>query len=279
MSDPLRATPAGWPVAPGSRDVPLIIAHRGFSAAAPENTLQAFQLALDAGADGVELDVRLTRDRRVAVFHDRRVDRTTSARGPVGTFTLAQLQSLDVGSWFDPRFKGARAVTLEEVFDALPHDFLVNVELKVRGLGVNALASRVVEIVRRCRRFDSTVVASFNPLALALVARMEPRIIRGYAWNRRHPLPLRRRWFVPLGRPRWMDPDLMTFTPALLDTLHRQGRPVMAWDVDTGQDLRSLCAMRLDAIVTDDPGQWVRLREQLLRERAADVGPTAKVVS
>ena len=97
MSGPRPRTVDGWPVEPGSRDVPLIIAHRGWSSGAPENTLESFQLALELGADGMELDVRLTKDRRIVVMHDRRVDRTTSGRGPVGTLTLAQLQSLDAG--------------------------------------------------------------------------------------------------------------------------------------------------------------------------------------
>ena len=85
MSCPRLRTVGGWSVAPGSRDVPLIIAHRGWSSDAPENTLQFFQLALDLGADGVE---------------------------------LAELQSLDAGSWFDKKFEGARAPSLQEVFDA-----------------------------------------------------------------------------------------------------------------------------------------------------------------
>ena len=204
MSGPRPRTVDGWPVAPGSRDIPLIIAHRGWSSDALENTLESFQLALDLGADGVE---------------------------------LAELQSLDAGSWFDKKFEGARAPSLQEVFDALPPDFLINVELKVRGVGFKALASRVVETVRRHRRFAHTVVAGFNPLALAVVA--------------------------------WMDPDMGAFSPKLLETLHREGRPVMAWDVDTGGDLRPLSVMRLDAIVTDHPDGWVRQREEMLQERSA----------
>ncbi len=112
-------------------------------------------------------------------------------------------------------------------------------------------------------------MAGFNPLALAAVARIEPSIIRGYAWTARHPLPLRRRWFVPVARPRWMDPDMAAFSPKLLEALHREGRPVMAWDVDTGGDLRPLSAMRLDAIVTDHPDGWIRQREEMLQERSA----------
>ena len=157
-----------WNISPGSLLSPLIIAHRGDSSEAPENTMEAFRRAVEAGADGIELDVRLTRDREVVVIHDWLIDRTTPGAGPVGTHTLAELKKMDAGSWFDPRFKSARVPTLAEVFEGLPASLLVNVEIKVRGHGVLPLVSRVVETVRRCDRYETTLVASFHPVALGL---------------------------------------------------------------------------------------------------------------
>ena len=101
-----------WRFAPGSLDYPLVVAHRGGAGLAPENTLAAFRMALEVGADAIELDVRLTRDGRVAVIHDRTVDRTTGGRGPVGSYTLAELKALDAGSWFGPQYLGERVPTL-----------------------------------------------------------------------------------------------------------------------------------------------------------------------
>ena len=232
-------------IEPGSLSYPLIIAHRGDSIAAPENTLESFSRAVEMGADGVELDVRLTKDGEVAVIHDRRVDRTTSGKGPIGTLTLAETKELDAGSWFDPRFKSARVSTLDEVLSDLPATFLVNVELKVRGAGVKPLVSRVAQTIRRHQRFDSTLVASFHPLALWLLRVTEPEIMRGFIWARHHPLPLRARWLGPLVDAHWMDPDRNTFAPHEMERFHAQGKPVLAWDLDVGTDLARLAGAQL----------------------------------
>ena len=230
-----------------------MVAHRGGAGIAPENTLAAFRRALEVGADAVELDVRLTRDGRVAVFHDRTVDRTTGGRGPVGTHTLAELQSSDAGSWFDPRFSGERVPALEEVFLELPHDFPIYVEMKARGSGAWPLVLKVVETIRRHGRMESTMVASFNPLALVLLRAVEPGIVRGYISSGGHPLPLRARWLSPLVNPQWYAPDRGTLTPKLLGRFHRQGKKVAAWDLDTSEDMGRLKELGLDAVVTDYP--------------------------
>jgi glycerophosphoryl diester phosphodiesterase len=251
-----------WDIVPGSLDYPLVIAHRGRSGVAPENTLEAFRQAIDAGADAIELDVRLTRDGRLAVIHDRRVDRTTSGTGVIGKLTLAEIKEFDAGSWFGPGFKSARVPTLDEVFEEVPHFFLVNVELKVRNHIVKRLVSAVVETVLRHRRLESTTVASFNPLALRVLRRREPRILRGYLWSARHPLPLRARWLSPLADPNWMGPALHTFTPELLQRFHSQGKLVLARDADVGTDLEHLRSMGLDGVLADDPEIFVRQRPQ-----------------
>src|SRR5919197_4354903 len=94
---------------------PLVVGHRGAMGYAPENTLASFELAVEQGADVVELDVHLSRDGQVVVIHDEQLDRTTDGRGLVGDRTLDELKRLDAGSWFDPRFAGQRIPTLHEV--------------------------------------------------------------------------------------------------------------------------------------------------------------------
>jgi glycerophosphoryl diester phosphodiesterase len=101
------------------------------------------------------------------------------------------------------------------------------------------------------------MVASFNPVALFLVRLMDPRIPRGYIWSSSHPLPIRERWLGPLAQAHWMNPDLKTLTPRLLARFHCQGKPVLAWDVDVGRDLQTLGSMKLDALVTDNLGEFV----------------------
>ena len=109
---------------------PTVIAHRGFSAIAPENTLPAFQNAIDAGADMIEFDIRLTRDQQFVVIHDATLERTTNGRGIVENHTLSELQTLDAGSWFGREFAGTVLPSLGETLSLCRNRILVNIEVK-----------------------------------------------------------------------------------------------------------------------------------------------------
>ncbi len=250
-----------WDFSPGSLPLPLIISHRGDAANAPENTVPAFTKALELGADGIELDVRLTKDEKLVVFHDRRLERTSDGNGPVNHYTQDQVRSLDAGSWFAPEFHGERPSTLDEVFEALPPDFLINVEMKVIMKGMRLIAHKVAEVVRRHARWDSTLVASFNPISLWEIRKIDPRINRGYIWSHRHPFPIRSRIFSPLVRADWYDPANDSYSPGLHRRFHSGGARVLAWDLDFGRDMERMAAARLDAVVTDS------LQEMLERKR------------
>ncbi len=113
---------------------PMIFAHRGASAHAPENTIAAFLLALTQGADGIELDAKLTADGHVVVIHDQTIDRTTKETGRVGNMSLAELIELDAGSHFDVAYEGEPIPTLEQVFEALGKKTFINIELTIRSL-------------------------------------------------------------------------------------------------------------------------------------------------
>ena len=240
-----------WDFDPGSLSLPLIIAHRGDASNAPENTLPAFKSALSLGADGVELDVRLTKDQQLVVFHDHCLGRTASGSKPVNHYTGQEIRGLDVGSWFALDFKGERAPTLDEVFESLPKDFLINVEMKTVIKGMRLIATKVAEVVRRHERWDSTLAASFNPISLWELRKIEPRIFRGYIWSRRHPFPIRSRSFSPLVKPNWYDPAHDSYSPRLHRKFHARGARILAWDLDFDQDLEQIAAARVDGIITD----------------------------
>jgi glycerophosphoryl diester phosphodiesterase len=108
---------------------PVIFAHRGASAWAPENTLAAFRLAVEHGAPAIELDVKLTSDRKVVVLHDQTVDRTTNGHGDLRQFSLADLRELDAGGPFSAEYQGERIPTLVEVFEAVGKQVYINIEL------------------------------------------------------------------------------------------------------------------------------------------------------
>ena len=125
---------------------PLLIAHRGASAHAPENTLAAFELAIHLGAPAVELDVKLTGDHQVVVLHDQTLDRTTDGKGPLAAHTLEAVKQLDAGSYFSPEFRGEHVPTLAEVFEAIGKAALINVELTNYETPGDDLVDRVVQV-------------------------------------------------------------------------------------------------------------------------------------
>ncbi len=257
----ISGRPPSWNFPSGTRCVPLVIAHRGDGAKAPENTLPAFQSAYERGADGIELDVRMTRDQQLVVFHDRGLKRTGGRRGLVSNATLDEVRALDVGAWFAPEFRGEKAPTLDEVFELLPHGYLVNVEMKAVIDNMRLIAHRVAETVRRHGRWASTLAASFNPISLWELRKIEPRIMRAYIWSHRHPPPIRSRCFSPLVKADWYDPADGSYNPSLMNRIRARGIRTLAWDVDFDGDLSRMAAARLDATVTDN---LPRLLEQRL---------------
>ncbi len=257
--------PTSWDFPTGARSLPLIIAHRGDVSRAPENTLPAFRSALERGADGIELDVRVTCDRKLVVFHDRSLDRIGGRTGLVSNATLDEMRALDAGGWFAPEHRGEQAPTLDEVFELLPHDYLVNVEMKAVIHNMRFIAHLVANVVRRHERWDSTLVASFNPISLWELRRIEPRIMRGYIWSRRHPPPISSRVFSPLVKAHWYDPADTSYNPRLMQSIRSRGIRTLAWDVDFGRDLSRMAEARLDATVTDELEPLLQQRIALMR--------------
>ena len=154
---------------------PLISAHRGFAAAAPENTLAALERAWRAGATVAEIDVQLTRDGHVVVMHDRSVERTTDGSGLVADLTLHEVKALDAGSWFDRKFAGERVPTLAEVLDWSGGRLGFLVELKNYHRREMPLVERTIPEVEAHRAQDYVVLAGFDHVTLAEIHRARPQ--------------------------------------------------------------------------------------------------------
>ena len=130
----------------------LVIAHRGFSGAAPENTLAAFKKAMEVDSDMMELDVRFSKDGQVVVMHDDTLDRTTNGRGKVSDYTLKELKQFDAGSWFAPQFAGEQIPTLVEVLEFAKGRIPVNFEIKDESPSrykITDLADRALQEVKK----------------------------------------------------------------------------------------------------------------------------------
>jgi glycerophosphoryl diester phosphodiesterase len=154
----------------------LVIAHRGDSLHAPEQTLAAYELAVERGADMIEADVRRTRDNRLVMLHDPTLDRTTSGSGRVAEIDAEALHGLDAGSWFGSQFAGQRVPTLDELFDLAERlDVALCLEVKSDGdHAASGLALAVAEEIRRRGRLERDVLSSFDHEALAAARRAHP---------------------------------------------------------------------------------------------------------
>lgn len=156
---------------------PLIIAHRGASVQAPENTMPAFRRAIELGADGIELDVHMSADGYLVVIHDETADRTSNSNGLIKDKTLSELKSLDFGSWFSEDFKDEKIPELEEVLWLLSGwDGLLNIEIKNGPVFYPGIEEAVVEALHKYRRTDRTIISSFNHYSLVEIRRYDPEI-------------------------------------------------------------------------------------------------------
>ncbi|MBE3598536.1 MAG: glycerophosphodiester phosphodiesterase [Limnochordaceae bacterium] len=232
---------------------PLILAHRGFSARAPENTLVAFRMALEAGADGIELDVQLSRDGVPVVIHDERVDRTTDGKGWVKDFTLDQLRAFDAGGWFGEAFAGERIPTLDEVLEvAGPGSRLINVELKSGLVQYPGLEHKVIAALERAGALEKSVLSSFNHFSLRTVKALRPQARTGVLYMEGLVDPWAYARLVPADA---IHPPRYAVLPELVEGAHRAGVAVHVWTVDERAELRRMADWGVDAIITNRPDE------------------------
>jgi glycerophosphoryl diester phosphodiesterase len=267
---------------------PLVIAHRGASGLAPENTLAAFKLAAALGADGVELDVRLSADRRAVVMHDARVNRTTTGAGPVSSFTAEQLGQLDAGQWFERRipmrprartmaeqaaafaddgavkFSSETVPTLESVLALLSQARLrrIYIELKDRSANKEHLLEQVITLARHSNLEDSITLLSFDHGIIRRAKQLDPDI--------------RAAATIPFAGARLMTARAITravadsradeaalhfglATKRLADRLHESGLSVAVWTANNKLVMRRLIACGVDSIMTNFPDRLIEV--------------------
>src|SRR5512145_550808 len=219
------------PRAPRAEGRPLVLGHRGASADAPENTLAAFRLAMEQGADGVELDAWRCATGEVVVVHDEDLARVGGAPLRVPDSPLADLRALDVGAWKGERFRGERIPLLEEALAALP-GAVVNVELKSRGGRDLSLARAAAEAIARAGAAGRVVVSSFDWRLVAAFRLAAPDVATGLLFDET------RAWRVPLLlgvralRPAALHPALALASDARVRRWSRRGLDVNVWTVD-----------------------------------------------
>ncbi len=240
-------------------DRPWIFAHRGACRVAPENTLPAFQAAIDLGADGIELDVQYSSDGKLVVIHNPTLDKTTNGEGRVTAHTFEELRALDAGAWFAPQFAGTPIPTLDEVLALARGKLLVNIELKALDAPTVDLGVDVVARVRAHAMADQVVISSFNPLALRRAKKAGPEIECALLTAPDLPGWMRSRFTFWLSRMESIHPEHPMVDEAYMAWARRRRLPVRPWTVNEEADMRRLIALGVDAIITDVPDVARRL--------------------
>lgn len=229
-----------------TRGRPRVWAHRGDSANAPENTMLAFEKAMAAGADGIELDVRFDGEHNVVVFHDEALDRLAGRPGRLDELPARERAAL--------RVRGEPVPLLADVLAAFDTD--VNVEIKATKMGrTGDLAKATAQVIRASGRADRVLVSSFDPVALVQFHRHLPDVAIGYLFHDEQALPARRGW---IGR--WLGATLVHPQHTLVDEAavkrwRRAGLPINVWTVDDPAELARLAALGVDGVFANDPAR------------------------
>jgi glycerophosphoryl diester phosphodiesterase len=238
----------------------IIVAHRGASGQAPENTMEAFRLGVEAGADAIELDVHLTADGQLAVIHDETLDRTTDRGGAVRDLTMDAIREADAGAQFTRpddagypfRGRGLRVPTLPEVLAWLPDGIGLVIEVKAR-----AAADPVVEAVRHhsVRRDGRLAVISFDEATIERVRELDPEVKTGYLLVPTQPIEPALVWATEHGHAgvHPYEADLGIDPLPILAQAHAYGREVGCYVVNDPERMRHLAACGIWGFVTDVP--------------------------
>lgn len=237
-----------------------IYAHRGASQYAPENTLPAFALAAQQGADGIELDVHLTKDGQLVVIHDETLERTTSGTGWVKDHTLAQLRQLCADNHM-PGFAQARIPTLEEVLALVrPTGMLVNIELKTGILWYDGIEEKALDLVRRMGMENRVIYSSFNHYSIEKVRQLAPEAETAYLYS---DIICDVEKYAAARGVKGLHPGLWNvqmgdFLRIYLDS----GLAVRVWTVNERQDMEQLLTAGAD-VITNDPVLALQVRKEL----------------
>lgn len=229
----------------------LLIAHRGASALAPENTLAAFRLALRLGARALEFDVHQTADGELVVLHDERLRRVAGRTDAVRDVTWPELRRCDAGRWFDPRFRGERIPRLEDVFAEAGSRVLLHIELKRGSALYPGVERALVGCLRRRRALRRCVVSSFDHAALFALRDLEPRLRLGYLLGATR---LARAWeeMKALGAES-LHLAARQVSAERVASAHRRGLKVLVYTVNDSAGAARLRSLGVDGIFSDDP--------------------------
>lgn len=240
---------------------PIVFGHRGFSAAAPENTLAAFAKLREHSIEGVEFDIHQCAGGEIVVIHDNDLNRVGGVQDAVADTRLDQLREHDVGRWFSDEFADERIPTLEQVFELLGDTVLYDIEIKHHGVRLcgpqqGGIEERLLYQIHRFGLERRCFVSSFDPLAMRRMAQIAPDIPRSVIYVDAPDLPR----LLRHGQGRFicgatiLKPQQTQATRSLIRRNGRRGRSVVTWTVDDPGDAKNLAELGVSGIVTNNPG-------------------------
>ena len=248
----------------------LNIAHRGFSGKYPENTMLAFEKAIEAGADGIEFDVHFSKDGELVIIHDERIDRTTDGKGFVVDYTYDELSRFDASATFTGVYGFNKIPTLREYFELVkPIDgFITNIELKT---GVNeypGIEKAVYELIKEFGLEKRIIISSFNHYSVMRFKEIAPEIVCGY---------LTGDWVYNFGeytKTRGVEcvhPRFNSLNSQSVAEIKSNGIRINTWTVNDEDEVKRLYNLGTDAVITNFPDMAKRVIENEKRQKNDDI--------
>ena len=224
----------------------IVIAHRGASRAAPENTLSAMKKAIEFGADYAECDVFQTKDGEIVLFHDEEMERTTGEQGMIWDYTLAELKELEAGSWFNEAFRGEPIPTLREVIRSVRGKMKLNIEVKISGKDPD-IAQKVLDIIRSENFEKECMVTSFERSLIEKVKDIAPDLATGFIFDEEHPPDIfEGSWEAVCSKRNIVDEEFVR-------KAKQSGKKLFVWTVNYPAEMRRFIDLGVDGIITDVP--------------------------
>ena len=223
-----------------------VMAHRGASTEAPENTMAAFQKAIDDMADYIELDVQLTNNGEVIVMHDSNAYRTTGVDANIVNMTYKEVKTLDAGSWFSDEYVGENVPSLKEVLELTQGKIKLNIELKPADNGT-ALAKNTVRLIEKYNMVNDCVITSFSESVLKAVKTYNQEIKVGYILSAAYGD------FYDMKNVDFFSVNAAFLSKRTIDAIHNSGKRVYAWTVNNKESIKNLTNKGVDGIITDNP--------------------------
>lgn len=226
-------------------------AHRGFSGKYPENTMLAFEKAIEAGADGIELDVQLTKDNEVVIIHDENVARTTGEKGDVRDFTYEEISKLDASYIYKGKYGINKIPTLREYFELVKDkDIVTNVELKTGVIEYIGIEDKVLELIQEYHLEDKVIISSFNHFSIMRMKEIAPNLKYGL---------LSETWLIDAGKYvhnlgiQCYHPLYRNLTEDVVKEIKKYGIEINTYTVNTKEDVRNMISKGIDIVIGNFP--------------------------